>query len=124
MAAKKILIADDEPDVLSILEKKLKQNDYDVLALSKGKEIIEKVKSFLPDLLILDIIMPDSDGYLVASALREDKALKKLPIIFMTGKELDYSGITKRISALGLCDFITKPCVFEDLLTKIKRITG
>ena len=124
MAVKKILIADDDPDVLSILEKKLKQNNYDCLALSKGREILQNCKSFLPDLLILDIIMPDSDGYLVASSLREDKTLKNIPIIFMTGKELDYSGIMKRISLFGLCDFITKPCTFEDLLAKVKKVIG
>jgi CheY-like chemotaxis protein len=68
--------------------------------------------------------MPDADGYLVASSLRQDQTLKKIPIIFMTGKELDYSGIMKRITALGLCDFIDKPCTFEDLLAKVKRIIG
>jgi DNA-binding response OmpR family regulator len=122
MAQKKILIADDEPDILSILEKKFTQNDFYVLALSQGKEILDKARSFQPDLLILDIVMPDSDGYLVARALREDKALQKTPIIFMTGKELDYSGIMKRISGLGACDFIAKPATFEELLEKAKKL--
>jgi DNA-binding response OmpR family regulator len=122
MVQKKILIADDEPDILSILEKKLTQNNFSVLALSQGREILDKARSFQPDLLILDIVMPDSDGYLVASALREDKALQKVSIIFMTGKELDYSGIMKRIAALGSCDFIAKPATFEQLLEKIKKL--
>jgi DNA-binding response OmpR family regulator len=122
--AKKILIVDDEQDILDVLVKKFKENKYECLALSKGKEILESCKTFTPDLLILDIIMPDADGYLVASSLRQDQTLKKIPIIFMTGKELDYSGIMKRITALGLCDFIDKPCTFEDLLAKVKRIIG
>lgn len=124
MTGKKILIADDEPDVLSILEKKLKQNNYDCLALSKGKEILPNCQSFKPDLLILDIVMPDADGYLVAYSLRENKIFKNIPIIFMTGKELNYSGIMQRISKLGLCDFIAKPCTFEDLLEKVKKLIG
>jgi DNA-binding response OmpR family regulator len=124
MPTKKILIADDEPDILSVLEKKLRQSNFIVLALSQGKEIVEKVKSFHPDLLVLDIIMPDSDGYLVARALRDDQTLPKIPVIFMTGKELDYSGIMKRISELGSCDFIAKPCAFEELLEKIKKAIG
>jgi DNA-binding response OmpR family regulator len=119
---KKILIADDEPDVLSILEKKFKQDNFQVLALSKGKDILDSVKSFKPDLMILDIIMPDIDGYSVAFLLREDKELKGIPIIFMTGKDLDHSGVQRRIAELGYCDFISKPCVFEDLLKKVNEI--
>jgi DNA-binding response OmpR family regulator len=119
---KKILVAEDEPDVLSILEKKLKQNDFEVLGLSKGKDILDSVKAFKPDLMVLDIIMPDIDGYSVAFLLREDKELKGIPIIFMTGKDLDYSGVQKRISELGYCDFISKPCAFEDLLKKVRQI--
>jgi DNA-binding response OmpR family regulator len=120
MAAKKILIADDEPDVLAILEKKLKQNGFEVLALSKGKEIIAQVKTFKPDLIISDIVMPDMDGYAVGIILREDVETKKTPIIFMTGKELEYSGMQKRAEALGYCDIINKPCTFEELLVKVK----
>ncbi|MCX5708447.1 MAG: response regulator [Candidatus Omnitrophica bacterium] len=122
MPLKKILVADDEPDVLAILEKKLKQSGYDVLALSKGKEIIVKVKSFQPDLLILDIVMPDMDGYAVGITLRQDEATKKTPIIFMTGKELEFSGMQKRAEALGYCDIINKPCTFEELLVKVNAV--
>jgi len=121
MPIRKILIADDELDVLAILEKKLKLNDFQVLALSKGKEIIAKVKSFQPDLLILDIVMPDMDGYAVGISLRQDEATKKIPIIFMTGKELEFSGMQKRARELGSCDIINKPCTFEELLAKVKE---
>jgi DNA-binding response OmpR family regulator len=124
MSIKKILIADDEPDVLAVLEKKLKQNDFEVMALSKGREIIAKVKSFQPDLLILDIVMPDMDGYAVGISLRQDEAAKKIPIIFMTGKELEFSGMQKRAQELGSCDIINKPCTFEELLAKVKEAIG
>lgn len=119
MSLRKILIADDEPDVLAILEKKLKANGYDVLALSKGKEIIDRVKTFKPDLIISDIVMPDMDGYAVGITLRQEDATKKTPIIFMTGKELEYSGMQKRAEDLGCCDIINKPCTFEELLVKV-----
>ncbi len=124
MPLKKILIADDEPDVLAILEKKLKQNDFDVLALSKSKEIIAKVKSFRPDLLILDIVMPDMNGYAVGITLRQDESTKRMPIIFMTGKDLEYSGMQKRADDLGCCDVINKPCTFDELLAKVKIAIG
>lgn len=122
MAQKKILIADDEPDILNILAKKLKQNDFNVLALSKGKDILPKAKSFHPDLLILDIIMPDIDGYAVGLALRNDPGTRRTPIIFMTGKELEYSGMQKRAKELGCCDIVNKPCTFDELLERIEAV--
>ena len=124
MASKRILIADDEPDVLAILEKKLKANGFEVLALSKGKEIIAQVKTFKPDLIISDIVMPDMDGYAVGITLRADDATKKTPIIFMTGKELEFSGMQKRAQDLGFCGIINKPCTFEELLVKVKEAIG
>jgi len=119
--AKKILIADDEADVLAILEKKLKQKEFEVLALSRGKEIIARAKEFQADLLVLDVIMPDSDGYEVGKQLRQDKEFRTTPIIYMTGKELEYNGMVRRTEELGYCDFVTKPCTFDELLEKIQK---
>ncbi len=119
MELKRILIADDEPDVIAVLEKKLKQHGFEVLALSNGKDVAGNVIKFQPDLLILDIIMPGLDGYSAALALRAAEETKKTPVIFMTGKELDYSGIQKRVEKLGYCDIITKPCTFDELLAKV-----
>ncbi len=121
MPSKRILVADDEPDVLAILEKKLKESGFEVLALSKGKEIIAQVKTFKPDLIISDIVMPDMDGYAAGITLRGDGATKNIPIIFMTGKELEFSGMQKRAQELGSCDIINKPCTFEELLAKAKE---
>jgi two-component system response regulator VicR len=124
MAGKKILIADDEQEILEILEKKLKQNGYEVISFSKGKDAVEGSKLHKPDLIILDIAMPEMDGYNVALALREEEVSKSAPIIFMTAKELEYSGIQKRLAEISYCDFIAKPCVFEDLLAKVKKMIG
>lgn len=124
MEQKKILIADDEPDVLNILEKRLKQRNYDVIAVSNGSEVIDVCKSRKPDLIILDIVMPGTDGYTIADILRKEKNLSQTPIIFMTAKELEFSGIQKRLLELGYSDFISKPSVFEQLLAKIKEKIG
>ena len=121
MATKKILIADDEPDVLSILEKKLKQNNYEVLVLSNGRQVYEKACEFKPDLFILDIVMPDMDGYSIGLKLRSEENFRATPIIYMTGKELATVGIQRRVSEFGFCDFITKPATFEELLEKVKK---
>ena len=118
---KKILIVDDEKEALAILERKLKEADYLISAVASGKEAIEVSKLFKPDLILLDIAMPDIDGYTVASALRQDKLLKDVPIIFVTGKELELKGIKERLLEIGICDYITKPCTFDDILKKIKE---
>lgn len=124
MAGKRILIADDDPEILDILVKKLRQNNYEVMGFSNGKEVIEKCKIYNPDLIILDIVMRDVDGYTVASTLREDKDLVNIPIIFITAQELEYPLIQKKISEIGCCDFIAKFRPFEELLIRIKEKTG
>lgn len=124
MAGKRILIADDDPEILSVLEKRLRQKNYEVVALLSGKEAIDKCKSFNPDLVILDMLLRDTDGYSVASALRKNKTLESVPIIFVTGQELDYSVSQKNISELVNCDFLPKLGTFEDLLKKIKEKIG
>ena len=120
MAARKILVVDDEIDVRDILSKKLLQNNYDVKVLSAGKEVVSHCKTDRPDLILLDIVLADTDGYSVAEALREEKDLASVPIIFMTGQDLDVPEMAKKSAQFGVCDFITKPCAFSDVLEKIK----
>lgn len=124
MAMKKILIADDEKDVLEILAKKLTQKGYEVQAVSLGKAVVDTAKTFQPDLLIQDILMSDTDGYSIVQALRSDKTLPSFPIIFMTGKDLQYDGIAKKVAGLDRCDFVLKPCTFEELLRKIEDVAA
>lgn len=121
---KKILIADDEKDALDILEKKLRQNKYYVTAVSSGKEVLKSAQLDKPDLMLLDIVLPDMDAYALVEALRKSDSLKEVPIIFITGKDLLPQGIEKRMSELGVCDYLTKPCSFEDILAKVKDIIG
>ncbi|MDD5246656.1 MAG: response regulator [Candidatus Omnitrophica bacterium] len=121
MATKKILIADDEKDILDILGKKFAQDDYEVITMLRGEGILEKCRKFKPDLVILDIVLPDIDGYGIALTLRADESLKDTPIIFMTGTDLEYSGIEKRLTELGYCGFISKPCTFEEIKEKVKE---
>jgi DNA-binding response OmpR family regulator len=124
MAIKKILIADDEQDVLEILAKKLAHKGYEVRAVGLGKAVIDTAKTFHPDLLIQDILMTDFDGYTIAQSLRSDKTLPSFPIIFMTGKDLQYDGIAKKVAGFDRCDFVLKPCTFEELLRKIEEVAA
>jgi DNA-binding response OmpR family regulator len=98
----------------------LLQNNYDVKVLSAGREVVDQCKTDRPDLILLDIVLADTDGYSVAEALREEKNLASVPIIFMTGQDLDVPEMAKKSAQFGVCDFITKPCAFSDVLEKIK----
>ncbi len=119
---KKILIVDNEVDVRDILAKKLGQNGYEVMALAGGSEVVSACKINKPDLILLDIVLADTDGYTVAGNLREDGSLADIPIIFMTGQDLDVHEMARKSESLGACDFVTKPCAFADVLEKIKRL--
>jgi len=121
MAGKKILIADDDPRALDTLVKKLKELDFEVMAFSNGKEAIENCRIFNPDLILLDIVMPDVDGYTVVRTIRQDKGFENIPVIFITSQDLEYTFINKRIAEIGLCDFVNKLRSFDELLLKIKE---
>jgi len=82
--AKKILVVDDEKDMLEILKAKLEFAGYEVLTAINGRDAIAKAKTQKPDLITLDIIMPDVDGAEVAETLKKDPETKDIPIIFLT----------------------------------------
>lgn len=120
MAKKRILIVDDEQDILDLMAERFKGSEYDAITLSEGKEVIGKCKAWNPDLLIMDIFMPGIDGYSIALSLRESKDLRDVPIIFTSAKDLEYSAVEKRLLDLGYCCFVRKPYNFSELLEKIK----
>jgi CheY-like chemotaxis protein len=103
----------------------LRQNNYAVISALNGQDAINLCRLNKPDLILLDIVMPDMDGYTIANILGQDNMLKDIPIIFMTGKELEHQGIEKRISeTFGVYDYLNKPFEFQELLTKIKEVIG
>lgn len=124
MDKKKILVVDDEEQVLSLINKKLTDSNYECMSISNAKGAITLAKGFKPDLILLDIAMPEMDGYTVASELRKEKATKDTPIIFLTGKELEPRAINERIGEIGAHGFIMKPCSLKELLEKIKSVIG
>lgn len=81
----KILIVDDEADSVQFLEKILRRRNYEVIATTKGVEAVALAKKHLPDIAILDIVMPDMEGSDVAAAIREYSPLAAIPIIFLSG---------------------------------------
>lgn len=117
MLKKTILIVDDEPSVLTTLERVLQNAGYDVLKASDGREALAMV-DYKPDLVILDVMMPVLDGYQVCKLLQENPETRKIPIVFLSarGKEED-----KIIGlSLGAQKYLVKPCSKPELLKAVQ----
>ncbi len=122
MAGKRILIIDDEPDLLRILADTLGSRGYVVETAENGVEGLRKGTLFLPDLVLLDIMMPEMDGFSVYERLRERPAGLTCPIIFLTARrEMDdkLHGFAK-----GAVDYITKPFHMKELLARVRVHLG
>ena len=116
----KILIVDDEPDILEILKINLENAGYDVYSASNGKKALKKADLIIPDLIILDIMMPIMDGIETCERLRLDERFKETIVIFLTARGEEYSHIAAFES--GADDYITKPVRIKILISKIKAL--
>ena len=103
----KILIVDDTPDSIKILMETLKNANYDILAATNGKRALEVATNQKPDLILLDIMMPEMDGYEVCEQLKSKTTTQNIPVIFITARD-DEEDETKGLE-LGAVDYITKP---------------
>jgi two-component system alkaline phosphatase synthesis response regulator PhoP len=115
----KILLVDDEPDVLSTVEYHIKSCEYEIITAGSGEEGLEKAQSEKPDLILLDVKMPIMDGYKMLKRIRNhpDIDIKDTPVIMLTACS-ELSDIT--IAAdLGIADYVTKPFDFTELRDKI-----
>ncbi len=118
MAKKKILIIDDEPNIVKMVEVRLKANNYDVVVASDGTQGMEKAKKEHPDLIILDVMMPGMDGFQFFKTIRKDPAQAGIPILMLTAR----GAMKDTFEMLGAEEFITKPFESEDLLLKIDHM--
>jgi DNA-binding response OmpR family regulator len=118
---KKILVVDDEKDVLLMLEKRLTAEGYSVITTTKGTSAIALAKSQHPDIIILDVVMPGMDGGEVAAKLREHPLTRSIPVIFLTAlltKTEEYQGSHTISSNIAFA----KPFDTEELLAQIKEL--
>ncbi len=118
---KKILVVDDEPEVLVHLSNILKRANYEVVATTKGKEAVELAMRLKPDLIILDIVMPDMGGSEVAAVLTTEPSTTSIPIIFLTGILTKQEEETLGGKA-GRRYVIAKPATGEEILQMINKI--
>ncbi len=114
-----ILIVDDEPANLNVLSEVLIAEGYDVAIANSGERAITIVDRQLPDLILLDIHMPDMDGFTVCQNLKENQKTSAIPVIFMTALN-DIDSKVKGFE-LGAVDYITKPFNVRELLARIKN---
>ncbi len=120
MSTKKILIADDEPDILEILQFNLLQEGYEVVTAKTGDDAIEKAKKHNPDLIILDVMMPGKTGIEVCNLLRLMPEFKKTLIVFLTAMSDEVTEI-KGLET-GADDYLTKPISPRVLTSKINSL--
>ncbi|MBK7017952.1 MAG: response regulator [Sulfuritalea sp.] len=118
--ATKILIADDEPNIVISLEFLLKREGYEVVVAHDGVQALERVRAERPDLAILDVMMPNRNGFEVCQDLRQDPEFKTMRIMMLTAKGRD-TEVSKGL-ALGADVYMTKPFATRDLLAKVKAL--
>lgn len=118
--ATKILIADDEPNIVISLEFLLKREGYQVIVAHNGAEALARVRAERPDMAILDVMMPLRNGFEVCQDLRQDPEFKHLRIMMLTAKGRD-TEISKGL-ALGADVYMTKPFATRELIAKVKAL--
>ena len=116
----KILLVDDEPDIIEILSFNLKQEGYNVFAASNGKQAIDKARKIKPHLIVMDIMMPVMDGIESCELIRQDRTINDVSIMFLTARGEDYSQLAAFDA--GADDYVTKPVKPKIFISKVKAM--
>ncbi len=120
MAKQSILVIDDEKDILKLLQYNLEKEGYQVSLAKTGEEGLELAKRKLPDLIVLDLMLPGIDGLEVCKLIRGQKSTSYIPILMLTAKSTETDQIVGL--ELGATDYITKPFSIKVLLARVKNI--
>lgn len=122
---KRVLVVDDEPDFAGIVQSNLRKAGYDVEVAYDGVEALEKVKANPPDAIVLDVMMPEKDGYEVCAELKKDENLQDIPIVMLTAVA-DHVGSTRYSHHQGMSmeadDYLPKPASADEILDSVKRL--
>lgn len=124
---KRILVVDDEPDFCSIVQGNLEKEGFEVEVAYDGNEGLAKVKSNPPDAIVLDVMMPEKDGYAVCKEIKEDEKLADIPIVMLTAvashvtstRYSHYDGMSMEAD-----DYLPKPASAEDITQSLKGLLG
>ncbi|MDG2371449.1 MAG: response regulator transcription factor [Flavobacteriaceae bacterium] len=116
----KILLVDDEPDVLEVLSYNLLNQEYQIFTASDGSEAVIKAVEYMPHLIIMDVMMPNMDGIEACKILRKDSKFNNTIIMFLTARGEDYSYVAAFDA--GADDYVTKPIKPKVLMSKVKSL--
>ncbi|MDN5926212.1 MAG: response regulator [Hyphomicrobiales bacterium] len=116
----KILICDDDPLLLELMDFRLQAKGYDVVRAVDGAEALSMAETETPDLIVLDAMMPKSDGFEVLTHIKNDARLSEIPVIMLTARKSERD----IVSALdkGADDYLVKPFIPEELLARLNRL--
>ncbi|NMB27480.1 MAG: response regulator transcription factor [Tissierellia bacterium] len=117
---KKVLVVDDEKNIVELIQMNLETSGFQVIPAYTGKEALEKTISLSPDLILLDLMLPDIDGFEVCRMIKTNEETKDIPIIMITAKSEE----TDKVIGLGLGadDYVTKPFSIRELEARIKTV--
>jgi DNA-binding response OmpR family regulator len=119
---RKILSVEDEPDLAELIRYHLEQNGYSVRTAGTGWDALEKIRADRPDLILLDLMLPDLDGFGLCELLRNDPATATIPVIIVSAwSTADSRNLGLELGAL---DYITKPFSPRQLMERVNRLVG
>src|SRR5690606_36037205 len=115
--AARLLVVDDEPNIRELLSASLRFSGFEVMAARDGREAVQLAERARPDLVVLDIMLPDLDGFAVAERLRATG--RRIPVVFLTARD----GTDDKVTGLGLGDdYVTKPFSLEEVVARIRAV--
>ena len=116
----KILVVDDEPDAVELVAFNLRQAGYSVTTAADGGEALTKARTQIPDLVVLDVMLPEMDGFEICKVLRRDQVTGRIPIIMLTAKAAEVDRVLGL--ELGADDYLTKPFSPRELMLRVKKV--
>ena len=116
----KILVVDDDPTIRTVVRGYLEQNGYQVLVAPNGKMAMQMLRSESPDLLVLDLMLPDKDGWEITQEIRADRRLAAMPIIMLTARVDDMDKVLGL--ELGADDYVTKPFNGREVVARVRAL--
>jgi DNA-binding response OmpR family regulator len=120
--AKRVLIADDEPNIVISLEFLMEQAGYEIKVATNGQEALDLARSFQPELVLLDVMVPIKSGYEVCQQLKSDPATRHIKVVMVSAKGRDVE-VAKALE-LGADAYITKPFSTRELVAKVRDMLG
>lgn len=117
----KVLIVDDEEDICQIMLNYLQAEGYDAMIAHNAKEALKIIKEKKFDLLVIDVVLPDVDGYALARELRDDEKTFLTPVIMISAQKKDYKDKLSGFLS-GACDYLTKPFTKEDFVKSVSKV--